>query len=1297
MRGRQPVIRHSTAFEEPLILNRLFMIKVPPLLFILAGVLIIQSSPGGALPAAEPKSEAAVSQFMPTETPRDIPISRMKASASSIRMVNGKPHMYVQPQKAVDLDPERGWCSDLSAMKLKTPTWFQVELDAPYMIDAVRYFLHGSNIPKRPELSRYGRITGFNVCVSEDGVHFRKHASGTWDGNNLAEQRFAFARVATRWLRLEITSVAAASNAAISELALEGPKPPEPTGTPATPPKDAARQVAEFAKRNSPEMLRLVTRELNGFLNLDAPILSEYKASVEAKNDEAALRAFNRALLKQIQAVRPVFSSDRHAPSSSVRSRELMECVFTKNDGSKYKLGSPGAIGWLPPTPEEANMFMVDIAPFYALLGKYRETGDRKYLNRWAEIVDDWSMYAPGMTNRTTFNLRSDAESQTFVWANEFCTELLALEDTHPGSIEQIPAATLARYFLKSVPSMISIGMSYYHANAQNWTIHGAPGVFALGVVFDPLIRQDLDMRSRALRSFETYASRSCMEDGTEAEQALWYNWGFYDEGVYLYRLLNELPQTKGLVDATWLAELRNNLLVRLRRNVSMYTQAGDWPLFMRGDDRRGFGLSSLQPLTPSAPLQTYEVSLPEFLSDPLVASMLNRLGTDGAKAGPAPQLRSGYYPWGGIRILREGWDANDCYASMFSSPQPGKYGARCQTENNSVGFHAFGQDIIVDDAHGHYGGFPSPVVVDGKSESYRSGYPSWGHKQWLINAWEQPDASRFLAGDAFDYAEGTYSGTWGGADNGSPNLAPQQHAKAITDARHHRGVLFVRPARMWIVTDRFTGARDHTWTTRWLLPCAEKALGPKTFSWLTSEIEFAPDGQSITTSKPNGINLSMHFFAGSQLKLQHKEVKGPLPWNNYSEASLTAKAKDTSTTTAIIPRPPGDATPAQITPRSGKGIEGFSATLAGGVKVECLRSPGGPQLLPLGAVTATAELLVMTTTPQKTCIFLLGAKSLMIQGRQVRLENPDVSLSLANGRISQTGVFSPIELVSISPACNRFAGQEKVSLSCPTPGVEIRYTLDGSEPSAASTKYAGPLMLKATTVVRARAFRIGANINPLAPDFTLASPASYARYEAADWREPVSARTTTQGLAAAYYEDSWQRLYISTEGKVPAAIGTARELFDIALRKNTGPFTFVYSGYLNIPADGLYTFTAPKEFMDNKIDAGYDLVMKIAGEQWLPAVRRHAFGKWSVALKKGLHPIRLKYLDYRGNSFDLLQFDGKANRIEIDYSSKKDRPNVPGMLGNWVWGGGTPTLLVSGPGLPEQPVPAAWLAHDAR
>jgi gliding motility-associated-like protein len=48
------------------------------------------------------------------------------------------------------------------------------------------------------------------------------------------------------------------------------------------------------------------------------------------------------------------------------------------------------------------------------------------------------------------------------------------------------------------------------------------------------------------------------------------------------------------------------------------------------------------------------------------------------------------------------------------------------------------------------------------------------------------------------------------------------------------------------------------------------------------------------------------------------------------------------------------------------------------------------------------------------------------------------------------------------------YGGGINLELSSPEPGVQIRYTLDGSEPTAASTLYAGPIAIGQTTVVRA-------------------------------------------------------------------------------------------------------------------------------------------------------------------------------------------------------------------------------------
>jgi len=54
------------------------------------------------------------------------------------------------------------------------------------------------------------------------------------------------------------------------------------------------------------------------------------------------------------------------------------------------------------------------------------------------------------------------------------------------------------------------------------------------------------------------------------------------------------------------------------------------------------------------------------------------------------------------------------------------------------------------------------------------------------------------------------------------------------------------------------------------------------------------------------------------------------------------------------------------------------------------------------------------------------------------------------------------------------FAGSLAVEISCATAGAEIRYTLDGSEPTTNSALYGVTIPLVATTTVKAKAFKVG-------------------------------------------------------------------------------------------------------------------------------------------------------------------------------------------------------------------------------
>ncbi|MGA2618126.1 MAG: hypothetical protein ABSF26_10985 [Thermoguttaceae bacterium] len=80
---------------------------------------------------------------------------------------------------------------------------------------------------------------------------------------------------------------------------------------------------------------------------------------------------------------------------------------------------------------------------------------------------------------------------------------------------------------------------------------------------------------------------------------------------------------------------------------------------------------------------------------------------------------------------------------------------------------------------------------------------------------------------------------------------------------------------------------------------------------------------------------------------------------------------------------------------------------------------------------------------------------------------------------------------------------------------------------------------------------------------------------------------------------------------------------------------------------------------------------MRLPGRQWSlgwPAWRRPS----SRRFEKGFHEIKIVYIDFR--------MDGAK------------RMNRVAGLRDCVWSGEKPELLLSGPGIAKQPIPAAWL-----
>ncbi len=67
--------------------------------------------------------------------------------------------------------------------------------------------------------------------------------------------------------------------------------------------------------------------------------------------------------------------------------------------------------------------------------------------------------------------------------------------------------------------------------------------------------------------------------------------------------------------------------------------------------------------------------------------------------------------------------------------------------------------------------------------------------------------------------------------------------------------------------------------------------------------------------------------------------------------------------------------------------------------------------------------------------------------------------------------VYSVVEPPVFSPSSGTYTESQTVTISSPTPGAQIYYTTDDSEPKETSTKYSGPITITTSVKIKAKAF----------------------------------------------------------------------------------------------------------------------------------------------------------------------------------------------------------------------------------
>ncbi len=249
-----------------------------------------------------------------------------------------------------------------------------------------------------------------------------------------------------------------------------------------------------------------------------------------------------------------------------------------------------------------------------------------------------------------------------------------------------------------------------------------------------------------------------------------------------------------------------------------------------------------------------------------------------------------------------------------------------------------------------------------------------------------------------------------------------------------------------------------------------------------------------------------------------------------------------------------------------------------------------------------------------------------------------NTTLTHAFGSLPNTGI------ISIFPVARNFNEDIEVTLSSSNPDAVIRYTLDGSEPSAQSTKYDGPFTISNTTKVMVRAFIDGKG------GYT--AHAVYTKKSGIPAVQPSEIKGN--GLSYLWYD-------LETTGKIQELPDFSKLTPDktgivdtISLPDHkTKQFGLRLTGYLKAPASGMYLFYG-KSNDGMKLYIGDSLIINT------PRLRNNTW-PWDegagIELEKGYHPILIDY--YQNHS---------ARQIYLTWESTQfDEQFIPAQ--NLFWG----------------------------
>ena len=216
----------------------------------------------------------------------------------------------------------------------------------------------------------------------------------------------------------------------------------------------------------------------------------------------------------------------------------------------------------------------------------------------------------------------------------------------------------------------------------------------------------------------------------------------------------------------------------------------------------------------------------------------------------------------------------------------------------------------------------------------------------------------------------------------------------------------------------------------------------------------------------------------------------------------------------------------------------------------------------------------------------------------------------------------------------NVFTDKGQVELQCQDPSAVIRYTTDGSIPQVDSKVYVGPFTVSETTNFTFRTFTKDGRKGDLVK-------ASWIRE---DFAPSVSPSSVKPGLKAAWYD------YAGADcaGIDKVQLNGSYEVAEVAIpQEASGNIGLVITGYVEVPADGIYTFALLSDD-GSTLEIDGKMVVDNDGEH----SAREITGQH--AMKQGLHPLCVRYFDHNGGRLCLRILDKDGKEVKVRYFMEK-------------------------------------------